>query len=104
MTDQFDVVKNKSAVARQHFPYLLVLQHPFLEDIKSVVVAPLTLKAGRTPIEKLIIESQIDRQDYLVLMYSISTVDKNALGTSVANLSSRRDEIIRAYDLIISGI
>jgi toxin CcdB len=102
--DQFDVVKNNAASTKKNFPFLLVLQHPFLDELKTVVVVPIISSAGRKPIEKLALEIEIEEKKYFVLMYSLAAVDHTFLGPTIANLSSRRDEIIRAYDLIISGI
>lgn len=104
MKDQFDVVTNNSPATKRNFPFLLILQHPFLDQLRSVVVVPILNVDGRQPIEKLTLKIEIEGKDYFVLMYSLAAVEQAFLGTTVANLSNRRDEIIRSYDLIISGI
>lgn len=104
MKQQFDVVKNNIASTKRNFPFLLVLQHPFLDELKSIVVVPIINAQGRKPIEKLTLKIEIEEKQHFVLMYSLSAVDQNCLGTTVANLSNLRDDIVRAYDLIISGI
>jgi hypothetical protein len=37
-------------------------------------------------------------------MYSLASVSWESVGETLANLMDQRDEIIRAYDIIVSGV
>ncbi len=104
MTTQFDIVENRHSQSKRHFPYLLVLQHGFLEDIKSVVVAPIRTAKGWTGATKLAVPVEVAGEAHLVIMYSIAALDRSVIGTTVSNAINHRDAIIRAYDITISGI
>jgi toxin CcdB len=101
---QFDIVKNKLPENKAQFPYLLVLQHEFLASLKGVVVAPLRLAVEGSRHEKLAPEIEMAGKVYVIVMPSLSSVQRKMLGDSVLNIAERRDDIVRAYDLIISGI
>ena len=68
MTRQFDVVENQLTVSKRDFPFMLILQHDFLDDIKTIVVAPVRLTKLRTALTKLSIELDIEGQSHTVEM------------------------------------
>lgn len=101
---QFDLVKNLISENSREFPYLLVLQHPFLDDLKSVIVAPVRTSQTTLIVPKLTVQLRTGNIIAFAAMYLLGPVEKNTIGVTVANATEFRDEIIRAYDLIISGI
>jgi CcdB protein len=104
VTTQFDIVENRHSQSKRHFPYLLVLQHDFLDDIKSVVVAPIRIAKGWTGATKLAVPIEVAGEAHLVIMYSLAALDRSVIGSTVTNAIDHRDAIVRAYDIIISGI
>jgi toxin CcdB len=104
VTKQFDIVKNKLSESKAQFPYFLVLQHDFLSELKGVVVVPLRLAVEGARQEKLAPEIELDGKTHVVLMPSLASIQRKLLGATVTNIESRREDIIRAYDIIVSGI
>jgi toxin CcdB len=104
VTAQFDVVRNKNPSARKQFPYLLILQHKLLDELDSVVVAPIRLAQGRIPAPRLVPVIKIKDVEHHIVMYSLASVSWESVGETLANLMDQRDEIIRAYDIIVSGV
>lgn len=104
MTSQFDVVVNLHAPSKRSFPHLLLLQHDFLDGLKSVVVAPVHPAKGSAAITKISVELDINGVPHCAALHLLTAMDRNVLGRKVANAMDHRDAIIRAYDIIISGI
>jgi toxin CcdB len=104
LISQFDVVANK-ADKRGYIPFFLVLQHHFLEAATTVVVAPLFRDPNieRLP-ARLSPEISVAGRKHYCAVHLLAAVPRNALGKPVANAIDHRDAIIRAYDIIISGI
>jgi toxin CcdB len=80
------------------------LQHEFLANLKGVVIAPLRLAVEGSRHEKLAPEIELGGKLYVIVMPSLSSIQRKLLGDTVVNIAERRDDIVRAYDLIISGI
>jgi toxin CcdB len=104
VTKQFDIVKNKFPESKAQFPYFLVLQHDFLSDLKGVVVVPLRLTHEGSRHDKLAPEIELDGKLHAIIMPSLASIQRKLLGTTVTNIADRREDIIRAYDIIVSGV
>jgi toxin CcdB len=104
VTKQFDIVRNKFPESKNQFPYFLVLQHDFLANLKGIVVVPVRKAHEASRQEKLAPEFELDGDLYAIVMPSLASVQRKLLGETVTNIADRRDDIIRAYDLIVSGI
>ncbi len=102
---QLDVYHNpdKSSLAR--IPYVVVLQFDLLDSLEHFVVAPLRIKQDDSVIPMLRLNplTMIDGQEYHVRVQDIATVPRRMLKSPVANLSTQRDEIIAALDLLFTG-
>jgi toxin CcdB len=104
VTKQFDIVRNKIPESKAQFPYFLVLQHDFLSDLKGVVVVPLRLAYAGSRQEKLAPEIEMDGKLHAIVMPSLASIQRKMLGATVTNIADRREDIIRAYDIIVSGV
>ena len=104
VTKQFDTVRNKIPANKARFPYLLVVQHDFLSELNGVVVVPLRKSKAGAVQEKIAPEIDLEGEQFAIVMTSIASIDRRTLGTTVTNIADRRDDIIRAYDTIVSGI
>jgi toxin CcdB len=103
---QFDVYRNKNPASRSAFPLLVDLQADLLSDLATRVVAPLThvapgksrLLGTLTPV--LVVEGK----RYALLTPQLAGIAAKDLGARVTNLSTHRDDIVAALDLLITGI
>lgn len=103
---QFDVFRNPSATTRKHYPYLVDVQSPYLEELATRIVIPLgkaslfknTAMKGLTP------ELSFDNEDLLLLTPQISSIAKKQLQESIGSISHLRDELTNALDFAIFGI
>ncbi len=99
MAAQFDLylVANKSLV--------VVLQGDALEAIETRVFAP-CLPADRPGLrpERLAPAFFHAEREYRVMTHLVGVARVGNLGTRVGNISHLRDDIVRAFDLLITGI
>lgn len=103
---QFTVYRNTNSDTKAAIPFLLNIQSDLIEDLGTRVVAPLYLAAlmnGKT-IRTLMPTFEIDGVQYLMMTPQLAGISKKLLGASVADLSAKRDEILMALDLLITGI
>lgn len=103
---RFDVLRNPSSASNKTFPYFLVVQSEFLQDLPTRVVVPLT--RARTikgpPATLLNPEFEIEGVRVVMLTQQIANVPLTALRSPVASLESHRDAIVRALDFLFEGI
>ena len=86
-------------------PLLLNIQSDFITDLSTRVVVPLyPHDESDPPIESLTPEVTIDGKRYLIEVPEIAGVPMSVLGAQVADLSDKRDEVLAAIDLLITGI
>ena len=103
---QFGVHRNPNPDTKAATPFLLDVQSNLIADLGTRAVAPLCLASamkGRL-IKTLTPVFEIDGKQYAMLTPQLAGISKKHMGTKVADLSPRRDEIIAALDLLISGI
>ena len=103
---QFDVYRNASPATRARVPYLLDVQSDLLDVLTTRVVVPLCkpeVLKGK-PAERLNSSLEIEGRRMILLTPGLAGVSRKALGERVANLAHRRDAIIAALDLVITGI
>jgi toxin CcdB len=102
---QFDVYRNPNPNGRTVAPYVVALQSDLLDPLPSRWVAPLKLsKSIAQRVDGLMPEVQVDGKTYTVFMYESGAVPNQALGNRIASLASHRSELIRAIDILVSGI
>jgi toxin CcdB len=101
---QFHVFRNPRLESRSRFPLLLDIQSDLIGALETRVVVPLipVAKDARW-VAVLMPIFDIDNKRYAMCTPQLAGVPKAGMGAEVADLSSRRDEIIAALDLLISG-
>jgi len=99
---QFDVHKNPRGGA---YPLLLDMQSDVLSRLATRAVVPMmTLKRyGAKPISRLNPTVKISGTEYILLVQELAAVPATALGPVVASLAGRRNDLIAACDLLLTG-
>lgn len=102
---QFDVYLNPNAATRKAIPYLLDVQADLLDMLATRVVVPLILEE-EMGLAARHLNPQFRIKGVAVVMSAaeLAGVPNRSLGDKVATLKSRRDEIIAALDLLLTGI
>jgi len=102
---QFDVYKNPNPIGRNAAPYVVALQSDLLDQLPSRWVAPLKLsKTISQRVEGLMPEVDVEGKKFTVFMYESGAVPAQTLGNRVTSLEGHRFELIRAIDILVSGI
>lgn len=102
---QFDVYLNPNAATRKAIPYLLDIQADLLDTLSTRVVVPLVL-AEEMGLAAKNLNPKFKIKGTAVVMSTaeLAGVSIRSLGDKVASLKGKRDEIITALDLLITGI
>ena len=102
---QFEVFANPVARARASYPFVVMLQADVVRSGRERAVAPVAPRAafpvvaGRlTPI------MAIERDEFVLLVTSVTTIPVQSLGRAVASLADRRDDILAAIDYLFFGV
>lgn len=103
---QFSVYKNKNAATKARVPYLLDVQSNLLSELETRVVVPLyaatAIKAGAMTV--LTPRLEVEGKELVAMTPQLSGISRKELGAEVGQLADQRDTIIRALDLLITGI
>ena len=102
---QFDVHINPNAATRKAIPYLLDVQADLLDTLATRVVVPLVLeeKMGLAA-KRLNPQFKVKGATVVMSTAELAGVPNRSLGDKVASLKNKRDEIIAALDLLVTGI
>lgn len=102
---QFDVYRNPAA-SKARVPLLLDIQAHLLKGLATRVVIPLVKPAevNNRLISALHFEVRVSGHRYIALGSELAAIPVKALGERVANLEAQRAEIVRAVDVIVSGV
>ena len=102
---QFDVYQNLQSETSASIPFLLDLQSDLLDPLATRVVAPLLLA---TEVEEaamtLMPTFEVDDVAVVLSTPELAGVSRSQLGKRVASLSGYRSEILRALDMLFTGI
>ena len=103
---QFDVFRNPSTTTRKHYPYLVDIQSPYLEELATRIVIPLGKSSlfKNTSMKGLTPEVTFHDEDLLLLTPQISSISKKQLREPIGSLSHLRNELTNALDFAIFGI
>lgn len=103
---QFTVHRNTNPATQGAVPYLLNVQNDLIEGLGTRVVVPLYPAAAMKDkiLRTLTPVLEVDGKQYVLMTPQLAGIPKNLLGATVADLSPKRDEIIAALDLLITGI
>jgi toxin CcdB len=103
---QFTLHLNTNPATKTAVPFLLNVQSDLIEDLGTRVAVPLYPAAemkGKT-LRTLTPVFEIDGKRYVMMTPQLAGIPKKLLGATVADLSTKREEIISALDLLIAGI
>ena len=102
---QFDVYLNPNPGTRKTIPYLLDVQADLLDTLATRVVVPLVLiEEMGLAAKRLNPQFKIKGEAVVMSTAELAGVSTRSLGDKVASLKNKRDEIIAALDLLLTGI
>ncbi|HYW92408.1 MAG TPA: CcdB family protein [Gammaproteobacteria bacterium] len=102
---QFDVLTNIDARSAQWAPYVVVLQHDLLGDLDTVVAAPLVREdQAPRPLHGLDPVVELSGERFVVSTQELAGVSRRHLGEVAGTLEAKRDALIKAIDLLFTGI
>jgi toxin CcdB len=103
---QFAIYRNPNPTTKATVPYLLDIQSDLMADLETRVVVPLYTAASMKGkvLKTLTPAFEVEGKQYVMMTPQLAGISKKQLGAKVADLSSHRDEIIAALDLLITGI
>ncbi len=83
---------------------VVILQHDLLDELKTVVVAPL-MEPARFPVaSRLRPQTSWDREIRVIAVERLAAVERRALGPPLGSLEAHRAAIIAAIDILVTGI
>ncbi len=103
---QFTVHRNPNPATAKAVPYLLDVQSELLSDLQTrvgVPLCPLPSLVGK-PVSRLMPVFTISGEPCAMLTPQLAGVAKSALGAPVADLTSKRDDIVAALDFLVTGV
>ncbi len=100
---QFDVFTQK-VWRNQRIPYLISLQNDLMDDLDTVVVAPLRRIDGTPAVSRLNPILEVGGEKLIFVATEILHARRQSLGAPVANLALDRDRIVAALDVLFTGI
>jgi len=100
---RFDIIRNGSATADRR-PFLIVLQSDDLGSMETRVVAPLARIPPFRPIRILQPVIEIVGADHALVANEMAAVPRKMPGPIVSSGRHCRYEILRAIDLIFTGV
>ncbi len=100
---QFDVYKNPRAGL---FPLLLDVQADLLSRLATRIVVPMAKRSryGAVPMTHLNPTAKVARVEYVLVFQELAAIPTTALGEAVGSLKSQRTDLIRAIDVLFTGI
>lgn len=102
---QFDVLRNAHPQVSSWAPYVLVIQADLLDELQTVVVAPLALAASFSrPTRILNPIFDVGGESLVLSVAELAGISRHALGERIGSLASEREAIVAAIDLLFTGI
>lgn len=107
MPQQFDVYRNPSAKTNKLWPFYIIIQHDYFDDLTTRIIVPLVSKKELSLNQKRI-TPQIDINDKSFYLFTpaITFIDAKKINKLdfVCNIASTRGEILSALDAIITNV
>lgn len=102
---QFDVHAN-TALSKARVPFLLDVQSDLLTPLATRVVVPLVkpTEIGKKLIRGLHLEVSVQGHRFIAIVSELAAIPTKALGRRVTSLAGRRSDLVRALDLLITGV
>lgn len=102
---QFDVYRNPAAEPDDGFPYVLDIQSDLLQHLNLRVVVPLVrADIVDPPLPGLNPRFLIEEDTVVMATTLVGGLPTQSLREPVANLSSHRQDIVGAIDILITGV
>jgi toxin CcdB len=101
---QFDIFANPFPRSQKRQPFLMSLQSDLMSrSLDTVVVAPLEPAGTGEFADKLNPRMIIENEPFVLIAQELVTVRKSALDHPRGSLSSERERIIAALDVLFTG-
>lgn len=101
---QFDVYPNPSPRSRADIPYLLDIQNDLLRDLDTRVVVPLFRQGPSAhAFTRLTPEIAFSGESCILMMPMLAGIARKELGNPCGNLEQYRNQILAAWDLLLTG-
>ena len=103
---QFDVHRNQNSATAKSIPYLLDVQSDLLDSLATRVVVPLARPnvLGNKLAHYLNPLFEVEGATLVMLTPEMAGVPVKHLGLVAGNLTDRRADIVRALDVVFSGV
>ena len=102
---QFEVFANPVTRARPSYPFVVILQADVARGDRERAVAPVAPRAAfPLVLRRLTPILSIERDEFVLLVTSVTTLPALSLGRAVASLVDRRDDILAAIDYLFFGV
>jgi toxin CcdB len=101
---QFEVYKNPSAASAKSVPYVVVIQSDELRHLNTRLVAPLIAPKSMKFFPRLMPEVVVRNEKLVVDVTNLAALPVKLLDRRIGELSSHRDRIIQALDLVFTGV
>lgn len=103
----FTVHRNRNAATKARFPLLVDVQADLLRDLGTRVVIPLaqaTDEMRRATMQTLIPVVVVEGKEYVLVTPQLAGISAREVGPPIADLSTERERIIAALDVLFTGI
>ena len=102
---QFDVHHNPNSASAKNIPFLLNVQSDLLNELTTRVVVPLARPAAiGKPAHFLSPVLDIEGEKFVMLTPEMAGIPVKRLGQVVTAVADRRADIIRALDVVFTGV
>ncbi len=102
---QFEVFANPIVRARPSYPFVVVLQADVARGGHERAVAPVAPRAAFPVISgRLTPIITIERDEFVLLVTSLTTIPVQSFGRAIASFVNRRDDILAAIDYLFFGV
>ena len=102
---QFEVFANPIVRARPIYPFVVVLQADVARGGRERAVAPVAPRAAFPLISgRLTPIMSIERNEFVLLVTSLTTIPLQNLSRAITSFADRRDDIFAAIDYLFFGV
>ena len=102
---QFEVFANPVVRARPSYPFVVVLQADVARGGHERAVAPVAPRAAFPAISgRLTPIMTIERDEFVLLVTSLTTIPVRSFGRAISSFADRRDDILAAIDYLFFGV
>jgi toxin CcdB len=99
---QFDLVENPSLRSRAHAPYFVVLQSHHLDNLDSLVVAPVLRDAARS-MSALDLDIEVSGETLVLALGELFSIERGLLRAPVATATAYEDALRRGLERPFGG-